>query len=56
MSFPQVTSLQDGVEPLGCQRSEQEPADGERIAGALSRNASMKDFEQLVGGEIEDEC
>jgi hypothetical protein len=53
---PQLTILQDGVEHLGCQRSEQEPADGERIAGALSRNTSMKDFEQLVGGEIEDEC
>jgi hypothetical protein len=52
----QLTILQDGMEHLGCQRSEQEPADGERIAGALSRNTSMKDFEQLVGGEIEDEC
>ena len=50
---PQLTILQDGVEHLGCQ-SEHEPADGERIAAALSRNTSMKDCEQLVGGEKED--
>jgi hypothetical protein len=55
-AIPQLTILQDGVEHFGCQRSEQEAADGERIAGALSRNTSMKDFEQLGGGEIEDEC
>jgi hypothetical protein len=51
--IPQLTILQDGAEHLVCQRSKQEPADGERIAGALSRNTSMKDFEQIVGGEIE---
>jgi hypothetical protein len=44
----QLTILQDGVEHLGCHRPAQEPADGERIASALSRNTSMKDFEQLV--------
>ena len=53
--IPQLTIFQDGVEHLGCQGSEQEPADGDRIAGALSRNTSMKDCEQLVGGETEDE-
>jgi hypothetical protein len=37
-------------------RAEQEPADGERIAGALSRNTSMKAFGHVVGGETEDEC
>jgi hypothetical protein len=51
----QLTILQDHVKHLGCQRAEQEPADGERIAGALSRNTSMKAFEHVVGGEIEDE-
>jgi len=54
--FPQLTILQDRVEHLGCERAEQEPADGERIAGALSRKTSMRVFEQLVGGELEDEC
>jgi hypothetical protein len=52
----QLTILQDRVEHLGCERAEQEPADGERIAGALRRNTSMKAFEHVVGGEIEDEC
>ena len=46
----QLTTLQDGVEHLGCQRSEQEAGDGERIAGALDRDTSMKDFDQLVDG------
>src|ERR1700751_2011660 len=42
--IPQLTILQEGAEHLGCQRSEQEPADGEQIARALSRNTSMKDL------------
>jgi hypothetical protein len=52
----QLTIPQEGVEHLDCQRSEQEPANGKRIASALGRNTSMKDLAQLVGGEIEDEC
>jgi len=52
---PNLAILQDSVEHLGCQRSEQEPQDGERIAGTLSRMTSMPVFEQLVGGEIKDE-
>jgi len=35
MSFLNWRFLHDGGEHLGCQRSEQEPTDGERIAGAL---------------------
>jgi len=53
--FPQLTILQDRVERLGCERAEQEPEDGERIAGALSRKTSMQVSEQLVGGELENE-
>jgi len=56
MSSPKLAILKDGAEHLGCQRQEQEPADGERIAGALSRKTSMRVFEQLVGGGLEDEC
>src|ERR1700758_2745271 len=51
--IPQLTILQDGVVHLRCQRSARVPADGERIAGELSRNTSLKEFEQLVGGEIQ---
>jgi len=42
--IPQLTILQERVDHSGCQREEQQPADGERIARALSRNTSMKDF------------
>src|SRR4029077_9161291 len=37
MSFPNRRFSETVWKHLGCQRSEQEPADGERIADALSR-------------------
>jgi hypothetical protein len=47
--IPQLTISQDSVEHLGCQRPEQEPADGERIADALTRlRLGAKDPDHLL--------